>query len=74
VFNVQVKAETQQERKERLKTAEIVAVTCCSAFLPILDDLSFDFCILDEGSQIVEPLALVPLWRAKSRYRQAAVS
>ena len=38
----------------------MVGVTCCSATLPLLDDLAFNVCLLDEASQIVEPSACSP--------------
>lgn len=63
----QVKAGVEQQRKRMLKTAPVVGVTCCSAALPVLDSLAFDICILDECSQIVEPLALLPMVRSKCR-------
>ena len=49
-----------------------MGVTCCSATLPLLDDLAFDVCLLDEASQIVEPLSLLPLIRAKCRLHTPA--
>ena len=52
----------------------VVGVTCCSSSLPLLDDLAMDVCVLDECSQIVEPLSLLPLVRAKCRSVQQAGS
>ncbi len=45
----------------------VVGVTCCSALLSALDGQTFDVVVLDECSQMVEPLSLVPLIRAKCR-------
>jgi superfamily I DNA and/or RNA helicase len=45
----------------------VVGVTCCSALLSALDGQAFDVVVLDECSQMVEPLSLVPLIRAKCR-------
>lgn len=44
-----------------------MGVTCCSAGMPLLDGQRFDIVVLDECSQIVEPLSLVPLLRAGCR-------
>jgi hypothetical protein len=63
----QVKAGVENQRKRMLKTIPVVGVTCCSSALPILDGLVFDICILDECSQIVEPLALLPMVRSKCK-------
>lgn len=63
----QVKAGAERARKKRLKTAAVVGVTCCSAVLPVLDDQLFDVVFLDECSQMVEPLSLLPLARSGCR-------
>ena len=52
---LQLKAGAEKQRKKLLKKARIVGVTCCSISQPLLDSLAFDFCVLDECSQIVEP-------------------
>ena len=63
-----MQAGAERQRKKLLSSANIVGLTCCSAALPALDEQVFDITVLDEGSQITEPLALVPITRAKSRY------
>ena len=68
LIRAQVQAGAERQRKKLLSSASIVGLTCCSAALPALDDQAFDITVLDEGSQITEPLALVPLTRAKSRH------
>eukprot|EP00210_Caulerpa_lentillifera_P007831 g7473.t1 len=65
--------ECQNERKkERLKNASIVGVTCCSVVNGFLTDQQFDVVILDESSQIIEPLALLPLIKSKAKFLIAA--
>ncbi|KAK9844143.1 hypothetical protein WJX81_005799 [Elliptochloris bilobata] len=64
----QVKAGAARARQQRLGTAAVVGVTCCSAALPALDDTAFDVVVLDEASQMIEPLSLLPLARAGCRF------
>lgn len=61
-----------RQRKKLLKTVPVVGVTCCSSLLPVLDNLNFDLVILDECSQIIEPLAMAPVIRAKAKWLVAA--
>jgi hypothetical protein len=63
-----------RQRKRLLKTVSIVGVTCCSSLLAALDGQQFDVVILDESSQMVEPLSAVPLLRARARCAAAAVA
>ena len=63
----QVKAGAARERQQRLTTAAVVGVTCCSAVLPALDGAAFEVVVLDEASQMIEPLSLLPLVRAGCR-------
>jgi len=63
----QLKAGAEKRRKQLLKKAAVVGVTCCSTTLPLMDTLAFDVCVLDECSQIVEPLSLLTLIRTKCR-------
>ena len=58
---MQVKAGAEKARKKKLKTAAVVGMTCCSAGGQLLDGQCFDIVVLDECSQIVEPLSLIPL-------------
>ncbi|BDA40874.1 Protein ZGRF1 [Coccomyxa sp. Obi] len=64
----EVRAGAERKRRRKLKTAAVVGVTCCSAALPVLDDQQFDVVFLDECSQMVEPLSLLPLSRAACRF------
>jgi hypothetical protein len=69
----QVRLGAERARKRNLKTAAVVGVTCCSAGLPLMDDQHFDVVILDECSQMVEPLSLLPLARAGCRWGLHAI-
>ena len=64
----QVKAGAARVRQQRLTTAAVVGVTCCSAALPALDGATFEVVVLDEASQMIEPLSLLPLVRAGCRH------
>ena len=64
----QVKAGAARARRQRLTTAAVVGVTCCSAALPALDGATFEVVVLDEASQMIEPLSLLPLVRASCRW------
>lgn len=63
-WTVQLKQGAEQRRKRLLKKVCVLGLTCCSAMMPVMDSLSFDVVILDECSQITEPLCLVPLIHA----------
>jgi superfamily I DNA and/or RNA helicase len=65
-------AGAERQRKRLLATVPIVGVTCCSCLLPALDGLTFDLLVLDECSQMVEPLSMAPALRARARYLIAA--
>ena len=64
-------AGAERQRKRLLQSVPIVGVTCCSALQPVLDGLKFDIVILDEASQLIEPLSLVPMLRSKCRKARA---
>lgn len=57
----------ERQRRQRLGTAGVVGVTCCSALLPTLAGQIFDVVVLDEVSQLTEPLSLVPIIRARAK-------
>ena len=50
-------------RKEFLQSARVVAATVIAAQLPILDGCQFPVLLLDEASQMTEPLSLLPITR-----------
>lgn len=62
----------ERHRRRLLKTVPVVGVTCCSALIPAMEGLSFDVVVLDECSQVIEPLALAPLLRGQARFLVAA--
>ncbi|KAL1922935.1 uncharacterized protein VTP21DRAFT_9311 [Calcarisporiella thermophila] len=53
----------QSENQQLLKRALVVGTTCMASMLDIFGDMKFRIAILDEASQITEPMALVPLCR-----------
>ncbi len=50
-----------QRRKDLLRKVRVVGATCAAAAFPVLDGQSFSIVFLDECSQMIEPLALLPL-------------
>jgi hypothetical protein len=72
ILESEVKAFTEAgaERRRRLllKNAPVVGVTACSSLLPVLDGQVFDIVILDESSQMIEPLSLAPMIRSNARW------
>lgn len=61
-----------RKRKKLFKTCPIVGATCVSTALEILQDQTFDILLLDEASQLTEPLSLAPIIRSKCKYIIAA--
>ena len=61
-----------RQRKKLLKTCPIVGVTCVSTSLDVLQGERFDVLLLDEASQLTEPLSLAPAIRSKCKYLIAA--
>ncbi|KAK2076177.1 hypothetical protein QBZ16_001109 [Prototheca wickerhamii] len=66
-----LEAGADEARKKLLTSVPIVGLTCCAALLPALDGQKFEVTVLDECSQLIEPLALAPAIRAQSRYMVA---
>eukprot|EP00002_Diphylleia_rotans_P031157 TRINITY_DN645_c0_g1_i9.p1 TRINITY_DN645_c0_g1~~TRINITY_DN645_c0_g1_i9.p1 ORF type:complete len:680 (-),score=132.45 TRINITY_DN645_c0_g1_i9:2286-4325(-) len=60
-----LKAGRMAQRAQRLKNYRVVGTTCNGSSLPILDDNEFPIVILDECSQSMEPLSLLPINRFK---------
>lgn len=61
-----------RQRKKLLKTCPIVGVTCVSTSLDVLQGQAFDVLLLDEASQLTEPLSLAPAIRSNCKYLIAA--
>jgi hypothetical protein len=61
-----------RKRKKNLKTCPVIGVTCVSTALDVLQDQTFDILVLDEASQLTEPLSLAPMIRSKCKYVIAA--
>jgi len=51
------------QREQTLRTTRIVGATCASARFPILDLNVFPIIVLDEASQMTEPMSLFPVHR-----------
>ena len=49
----------------KLKTAPVFGTTCLSAFKKEFDGTMFPLIFLDEASQMLEPMSLLPLFRAQ---------
>jgi hypothetical protein len=52
-----------RSKSSELKKARIVGCTCASLTKSIMDDQQFDIVIVDEATQLVEPMVLVPCVR-----------
>ena len=59
----EVERGADRQRKKRLKTCPIVGVTCVSTSLEVLQGQQFEVLLLDEASQLTEPLSLAPVIR-----------
>ena len=55
-------------RREKLSSACVVGVTCCSVNSSFLQGLTFDVILLDEACQIIEPLSILPLIKTGSKW------
>ena len=58
------RAELAHAEEAVLGRARVVLATCAGADHPALERLRFDTVVLDEATQAVDPLALIPLLRA----------
>jgi superfamily I DNA and/or RNA helicase len=56
-----------KKAQERLQAAKLVFTTCAGAGLGVLRKSDFDIVLIDEASQITEPVALVPLVKGVKR-------
>jgi len=48
-----------------LKSTNLIGATCLSCSSALMQKLNFDVCIVDEASQMSEPVCLIPLYLAK---------
>lgn len=68
---MQLQAYSEARRRQLLRKVPVVGLTCAGAAgaaATALEGQCFDVVLLDECSQMVEPLALLPLVLAKPRY------
>ncbi|GLC60082.1 hypothetical protein PLESTB_001571200 [Pleodorina starrii] len=68
-------AGAEKQRRKALHTCPVVGATVCSLLQPSAEDGcggTFTVVVLDECSQMTEPLCLVPLLRARARFLVAA--
>jgi hypothetical protein len=54
-----------KELRDRVKTLPIVGATFAATCFPVLNDCSFDVVVMDEATQSLEPMCLVPFIRFK---------
>eukprot|EP01117_Protostelium_nocturnum_P009246 TRINITY_DN3308_c1_g1_i1.p1 TRINITY_DN3308_c1_g1~~TRINITY_DN3308_c1_g1_i1.p1 ORF type:complete len:1558 (+),score=542.81 TRINITY_DN3308_c1_g1_i1:102-4676(+) len=80
VVHQDVKPLTVESHKERMKNlnppvydlqglfngAKVVATTCLGINSPIFSKKTFDYCIVDEASQVTQPICLGPIRLAKT--------
>ncbi|PRP77512.1 hypothetical protein PROFUN_14265 [Planoprotostelium fungivorum] len=59
----EIKGGQMSDRLERLKEVPVVGVTCAASPFPVLTDHVFPIIFLDECSQMLEPLSLIPMNR-----------
>jgi len=67
-----VKRGAERDRKRKVTSVSVLGVTCASCHHEVLQNAAFDVLILDECSQMVEPLSLLPILTAKPRFLVAA--
>jgi hypothetical protein len=58
-----LKAQRSEKRAQMLRQQRVVGATCLATLFPIMAGNKFSVCILDECSQMIEPLSLLPLAR-----------
>lgn len=50
-----------KQRIEKLKKVRVVGVTCAASVFQVLEGNKFQIVILDESSQMLEPLSMLPI-------------
>jgi hypothetical protein len=63
----EIKSGVADKRKDSIKDVRVVGVTCAATAFQVLQGNKFPILILDESSQCLEPLALLPLSRFASQ-------
>lgn len=58
-----LKSGAAENRKQQIKDVRVVGVTCAATAFEVLQGCRFPIIILDESSQCLEPLALLPISR-----------
>ncbi|KAG0344460.1 hypothetical protein BG004_004465 [Podila humilis] len=61
---VAIKRFQKDSNRDIVDGAKVVGATCVASTFEALDNMSFPIVILDEASQLLEPMSLVPLCRA----------
>jgi len=57
-----------KQQNQRLKRAQVVGVTCCSSTAAALAGQTFDVVLVDEASQLVEPISMMPIITGQAKY------
>lgn len=57
-----------EQRMKRLTEVKVVGATCASTVFSILESSAFPVVILDECSQMIEPLSLLPIGKFQTEY------
>ncbi|KAF9928420.1 hypothetical protein FBU30_002378 [Linnemannia zychae] len=61
---VALKRFQREENRGIVEKADVVGVTCVASMFEVMDEASFPIVILDESSQLLEPMSLIPICRA----------
>ncbi|KAG0078634.1 hypothetical protein BGZ90_004757 [Linnemannia elongata] len=54
----------REENRGLVEKADVVGTTCVASMFEVMDEASFPIVILDEASQLLEPMSLIPICRA----------
>ena len=63
-----VQNKAKSKNVDKLSAAKVIGVTCHSSTNALMDNRKFDLIILDECSQMIEPLSMLPIIRSKARF------
>ncbi|MHA1453009.1 MAG: AAA domain-containing protein [Promethearchaeota archaeon] len=56
---------SSQKAHDLIKNATVIATTCLGANSVLLQGTEFEYVIIDEAGQVIEPVALIPVLKAK---------